>query len=375
MSAVAEVRGAAAVAAGDAAPAAGLPGIELLRFVCAFAVLMWHYQHFSYVANQAHEFDPTRQPFYALLSFFYRYGLYGVQVFWCVSGFIFFWKYGAALARRGVTARRFFLLRFSRLYPLHLATLLLVALLQALYMAGHGHYFVYRDNSAGSFLLQLSLASHWLYPLTGFSFNAPIWSVSLEVLAYALFFAWSRYAGTGWAATLAAALVAGLAWRYADWPLLECLLYFYVGALVALAHAALARWRPAPRRAALGAAAALLALVLAAPWFHPVGGTSVLLAATPLVIGLLVALPPPGRAARACAALGNLTYASYLLHFPLQVVIALACGVAGAAVPWRSPWLWLFFIGATFALAHLCHRHVEMPAQRWLRRRTGVAAG
>ncbi|USX21915.1 acyltransferase [Oxalobacteraceae bacterium OTU3REALA1] len=354
--------------AGAAAAAPALPGIELLRFVCAFAVLMWHYQHFSYVANQAHQFDPAQQPFYPLLSFFYRYGLYGVQVFWCISGFIFFWKYGAVLARRELGAGRFFLLRFSRLYPLHLATLLLVALLQALYAGGHGHYFVYRDNSAGAFLLQLGLASHWFYPLTGFSFNAPIWSVSLEVLAYALFFLWSRHAGTGPLATLAAALAAGLAWRYADWPLLECLLYFYLGALVALAHAVVANW-PAPRRnAAVLAAAALLALVLAAPWRYAIASTSTLLLAAPLAIGLALALRPRGPAARVLAHLGNLTYASYLLHFPLQLGIALACGALGVAVPWRSPWLWLFFIGATFALAHLCYRGFEMPLQRRLRR-------
>jgi len=349
-------------------PAASLPGIELLRFVCAFAVLMWHYQHFSYVGNQPHQFDPTQQPFYPLLSFFYRYGLYGVQVFWCISGCIFGWKYGAVLARRQLGAGRFFLLRFSRLYPLHLATLLLVAVLQALYASGQGHTFVYRDNSAGAFVLQLALASHWFYPLTGFSFNGPIWSVSLEVLAYAVFFAWSRYAGSGWLATALATLAAALAWRYADWPLLECLLYFYLGVLVALAYALLAGW-PAPRRnAAVLAAAILLALVLAAPWRYAIASASTLLLATPLAVGLSLALRPVQPVARALAALGNLTYASYLLHFPLQLGIALACGALGVAVPWRSPWLWLFFIGATFVLAHLCHRRFEMPLQRRLRR-------
>ena len=44
----------------------------------------------------------------------------------------------------------------------------------------------------------------------------------------------------------------------------------------------------------------------------------------------------------------------------------------GASLSWsrkvRSPWLWLFFIGATFALARLCYRWFEMPLQRRLRR-------
>jgi peptidoglycan/LPS O-acetylase OafA/YrhL len=347
-----------------------LPGIELLRFICACAVLLWHYQHFSYIANQAHDFNPQLQPFYAQLSFFYRYGLYGVQVFWCISGFIFFWKYGAAIAARQVGAGGFFLLRFSRLYPLHLLTLLLVALLQAVYSGAHGYYFVYRDNSVGSFLLQLGMASHWLYPLTGFSFNGPIWSVSLEVLAYLLFFVVTRRLGAGWLATGALTLAAGLAWRHADWPLLECLLYFYLGGLVALAHAALARRRAATRRLLLGGAGVLLALVLLAPWQTPLAASAVLLPATPLLILLLLALPPwRGRAGRIATNLGNLTYASYLLHFPLQVCIAMACGALGVAVAWRSNWLWLGFMGGTMLLAHCCYRLLELPAQQWLRRR------
>lgn len=351
--------------------APALHGVELLRFVCAFAVLMWHYQHFAFVAYQAHDFDPARQPFHALLGFFYRYGLYGVRVFWCISGCIFFWQYGAAIAARGVTAGRFFVLRFSRLYPLHLATLLLVALLQALYFGVHQYYFVYRDNGAASFLLQLPMASNWFDGERAASFNGPIWSVSLELLAYLFFFAWTRLAGAGAAATAAVALAAGLAWQFAGWPVLECLLYFYLGGLVALGHGAL---QSAPRRralmAAMGLLATLLALVLAATWRGALGVTAVLLLGTPLVLALLLALRPRGEAAaRGLETLGNLTYSSYLLHFPLQVGIALACGLIGVAVPWSSPWLWLLFVGATLGLAHLCYRWFEMPAQRWLRGR------
>lgn len=343
--------------------APALHGIELLRFVCAFAVLMWHYQHFSFIDYQPQHFDPARQPLHAVLGFFYRYGLYGVRVFWCISGCVFFWQYGAAVAAREVSAWRFAVLRFSRLYPLHLATLLLVAGLQALYFGLHGYYFVYRDNSAASFLLQLPMASNWWDGERPASFNGPIWSVSLELLAYLFFFVWSRLAGVGLAATGAVALAAGLAWRWGAGPWSECLLYFYLGGLVALGHGAL---RAAGWRRALLAAAALLALAAAA-WRGALGVTPVLLLGTPLVLLLLLAWRPRAAAAHGLHALGNLTYASYLLHFPLQVAIALACGLLGMVVPWASVWLWLLFVGATLALAHLCYRWFEMPAQRWLR--------
>lgn len=39
-------------------------------------------------------------------------------------GFVFFWLYAHPIRQRSVSTRRFFWLRLSRLYPLHLATLL-----------------------------------------------------------------------------------------------------------------------------------------------------------------------------------------------------------------------------------------------------------
>jgi peptidoglycan/LPS O-acetylase OafA/YrhL len=48
------------------------------------------------------------------------------------------------MAERGISARAFLILRVSRLYPLHLVTLLFVAALQPLYAARVHAYFVYR---------------------------------------------------------------------------------------------------------------------------------------------------------------------------------------------------------------------------------------
>ena len=39
---------------------------------------------------------------------------------------------------------------------------------------------------------QLFLASNWL-PSSGFSFNFPVWSVSIEVLLYGVFFVYCRF--------------------------------------------------------------------------------------------------------------------------------------------------------------------------------------
>ncbi|MDM5178183.1 acyltransferase [Massilia sp. DJPM01] len=351
-----------------------LAGIDLLRFASALAVLLWHYQHFSFVANQARDFHTEAQPLFGLLSLFYRYGLYGVQVFWCISGFIFFWKYGQALADKTVDGGRFFLLRFSRLYPLHLISLLLVAAGQVLHASTHSWYFVYRDNSLSSFFLQLGMASHWFFPLTGFSFNAPIWSVSLEVIAYLFFFGFSHLAGVGARATVGALAVLALARYSSDLPLIECLLFFYLGGVLALLDRHSAAWSAVARHG-LGALLAVALVGLA-------GGTAAaaikpehaLFGIVPALVYLMLQYVRPAHvgAQTLFSRLGNLTYASYLLHFPLQLAIALVCGALGCAIPWRSPWLLLGFLGATFALSHVCYHRVELPLQAWIRAWPGL---
>jgi peptidoglycan/LPS O-acetylase OafA/YrhL len=80
----------------------------------------------------------------------------------------------------------FALLRLSRLYPLHFATLILVAFLQFAYMYSHGQFFLYR-NTPEAFVTNLVFGSNW-FPWQTTTFNGPIWSVSVEIVVYFGFF-------------------------------------------------------------------------------------------------------------------------------------------------------------------------------------------
>ena len=62
-----------------------LLGLEIMRFFSALSILIWHYQHFA-----PNNFIKEQQPLYPYLSIFYEHGSFGVYVFYCVSGFIFF---------------------------------------------------------------------------------------------------------------------------------------------------------------------------------------------------------------------------------------------------------------------------------------------
>lgn len=356
-----------------AAPAATLLGLELMRFVCALSVLLWHYQHFYVVgpATSAQAHDHAVQPLAAWLAPFYGHGWLGVQAFWALSGFIFFWKYGQAVADGKVAAGRFAWLRFSRLYPLHLVTLLAMLPLIAWYRAQTGQDYVYTHNDAEHFVLQLFLASDWA-GRSEWSFNGPIWSISIEVLAYGVFFALSRL---GWVrpwqiGAVIAATGAIYALKLTPHPLVLCLFFFYLGGLT---HAGW-RWLQAttPTWRSLTQAGMALALALgtglaAMDLLRPMFYVALL---TPVAMLALLALVQPRseRLARGLTTLGHTTYASYLLHFPLQLLVANLSGANPANLPLNAPWWLLGYLALTFGLAALTYRWLEAPAQAALRR-------
>ena len=354
-------------------PPPTLLGLEVMRFVCALSVLLWHYQHFYVVgpATAALAHDHAVQPLAQWLAPFYGHGWLGVQAFWALSGFIFFWKYGQAVAEGKVAASRFAWLRFSRLYPLHLVTLLAMLPLIAWYRAQTGQDYVYTHNDVEHFMLQLFLASDWA-GRSEWSFNGPIWSISIEVLAYAVFFALSRL---GWVrpwqigAVIAATGVV-YALKLTPHPLVLCLFFFYLGGLT---HAAWGWLQSAPPRTlavahtgmavALALGTGLAATGLLRPMFY-------VALLTPLAMLALLALVRPGspRVARSLTTLGHTTYASYLLHFPLQLLVANLSGANPDKLPLHSPWWLLAYLVATFGLAALTYRGLEAPAQAALRR-------
>ena len=349
-----------------------LLGLEALRFACAISVLLWHYNHF-YVVGAAHQgFSVSAQPLYGLLKPFYEAGWLGVQVFWALSGFIFFWKYARPVQSGQVNAWRFAVLRFSRLYPLHLLTLLAVALMAWWYRSQHGADYVYQFNDWPHFALQLFLASDWP-GRSEWSFNGPIWSVSIEVLVYALFFALCRLGVTRWWQVLGLIGLAGAVYasKRTEHPIVLCVFFFYLGALTHLAHEAMQRVGAGLQRGlATGMVALLAAGTAVTAWglLRPMFYTALL---APLAILLLLrwARPTSPSVSGFIATLGNTTYASYLLHFPLQLLVANLSGGQPERLPLASPAWLLGYLGLTFGLAVLTYRGLEVPAQAVLRAR------
>lgn len=356
-------------------------GIEALRFLSAIAVVFWHYQHFYLAVDDVFlvPFTREREPLAGLFRAFYDHGYLAVWVFWQISGFIFFWKYHEAIARGEVGSWSFFVLRFSRLYPLHIATLVLVAGLQAIYATGHaGAFFVYADNDLRHFALNLVFAPAWGFE-KAMSFNGPIWSVSVEVLVYALFFALSQAFRAGLLARLAVAgaAVALLAAnsRFGPIPglrmILNCVAYFYMGGVIQaiaarLSFDTLRRLAPVALAVSLALAWTTFRGEIDTPKWAILGFTSL------LVFGVLGldGWPVAERALERIAPLADTTYSSYLIHFPIQIAaVTLTDRLGWERTLYDSPLALLAFLVATFWLGWLVFHRFERPAQAWLRRR------
>ncbi len=359
--------------------ASKLLGLELVRFACAMMVLIWHYHHFAMVGDGSAMLRP-HEPLEWLLYPFYHFGLFGVQVFWAISGFIFYWKYADALAERRVKPKRFFWLRFSRLYPLHFVTLIIVAALQPLYVSLAGQPYVFGDNNVSRFILQLFLADQWAGS-HAMSFNGPIWSVSAEVFVYVGFFLLVRSFGKSpWLIT--GAVGAGLLslWSGAISPALICGAYFFAGGAAAqVLGSNFVRERPMQARAM--ALALVIACVAAAPFLN-LGAED----DDPLATWLMVITPPIlflaaqdwralDRWQAPIQAAGNMTYSTYLVHFPMQLAVAIVVVASGITLPVGETWFLLAYLAAVIVAGRIVFLRFEAPMQATIRAATLTPKG
>ncbi|MFO0960716.1 MAG: acyltransferase [Isosphaeraceae bacterium] len=362
-----------------------LHSLDALRGIAALAVVFWHWQHFWPEGGLVAE----DQPFYDVFRIFYNHGLKAVDLFFCLSGFIFFWLYSGKIERGAVSTWRFFWLRVSRLYPLHLLTLLVVAIGQIVFTSVRGEPFVYSWNDARHFVLNLSMLQG-LGLEQGYSFNNPSWSISVEAMLYAVFFAACRLRMTRWFHLLSIS-VAGLALIHLGSSNFgRGLASFFLGGIAF----SLYRWilgRPSARRelyTAVTAASTAIAWALLAyalqydlavaeipivGWLAPIWRASHMPTLLPtmmfpsMILSLALIEARGLRVPGWLTWLGDVSYSSYLWHFPLQLAFALAVPLASTPAAFRSPAMLIGFYAALIPLSLASDRFFERPAQRALR--------
>lgn len=338
--------------------------LELLRFICALSVLVWHYQHF-FLNQHSVIFSSNRQPFYHYFEIFYNLGGNAVQLFWVISGYIFCWKYSIPIYKKIITMRQFIVNRFSRLYPLHFVTLLLVVILQHYYFKTHNQYFVYQDNNIENFILNIFFASSWLDRLN-YSFNGPIWSVSVEILVYGLFFLFSYLVASNKFYILLMCILSVILLK-TDIPVtrvISCSYYFFSGMMcyqIILFIYNKIFFRKFFIVIFLGTG--LIGLLF-------LTHTKISFILIVLCFTIIEKIFPLQKVN--FSVLGSMTYSSYLIHFPIQigfVMISDFYGMSRGIYYYKSSFV--IFILTTLILAYFIYKYFEQPVQNRIRQCLG----
>jgi len=284
----------------------------------------------------------------------------------------FFAKYLSRIQNKSISGRDFFIFRFSRIYPLHLATLCLIAILQIFYYSNRQTYFVYQNNHRFDFLLNLFMANSWGTKVR-LSFNVPIWSVSAEVLVYLLFFLHIKFAKNIKFLTLVFIFssICIMLLPGESWPSLNCLLYFYLGAGVYYMKVFFKKRNLLvfSRNLAL---ISLIALPIIAWKFNLLGNQHFwkvfLVLWTPICVYLACYFETFRRFSNVYSVLGNLTYSAYLIHFPIQIVFTVLANRLFGYIPLHNLIFMLAWIFVTFVCSYFIFRKFEVPCQIRLRK-------
>ena len=366
-----------------------LPALTGLRFVAALQVVLFHTA------------APLVREGPRWLRQLVAGGYTAVGLFFVLSGFILAYVYhGRELSRRDVR-RRFWLARVARIYPAYLLGLLLAApyFVQVSWLRS-AHPLA---ESLGIGAAALSLTQAWI-PAAACRWNCPGWSLSVEAFFYAIFpvallvvARRPRRRLVAWAILLwLAALVLPTVYLLlqpdgvgpgdpnsrAPWlaavkfsPLAHLplfLLGMLAGRWFAEGGGAAGAGHSARRAAAwaaplaAGAMAGVLVLGGRVPYLLLHDGLLAPLAVV-LVLALAIGHGPLARllASPPLQALGEASYALYILHLPIFlfclhrlpfIELGLPYAPAGAAV-------YLLF---TLCISVLVHRRIEEPARRWI---------
>jgi peptidoglycan/LPS O-acetylase OafA/YrhL len=159
--------------------------LDFFRGFAALSVAIFHYKIFYSLDISVNSSNVSDQPYYSYIKIIYEFGWIAVQFFFLLSGFIFYEIYLEKIHKKTINFKNFFILRFSRLYPIHLFSLIIIIVLFYLLFI----YGIKNPLKVDSKHLVLNLFLIHSWGLEDFaSFNIPSWSISIEALLYLIFF-------------------------------------------------------------------------------------------------------------------------------------------------------------------------------------------
>ncbi|RUX01021.1 acyltransferase [Mesorhizobium sp. M8A.F.Ca.ET.173.01.1.1] len=370
--------------------------LDSWRGICALLVALFHFPTASVISQ----------------SRFIGSSYLFVDFFFVLSGFVIASSYANRLGRPEEVAR-FALVRFGRIYPLHLVMLAAFAAFELLRLMLPQLHGTGAAPFTGGFDLKSLAANLLLLQGVGFedrlTWNAPSWSISAEFFAYLLFAGVVFIAGArAWiwfvaaAAVTASLFLLGFSTHHMDvsydFGFIRCLYGFSLGALLAwFQHDSIAGARQVlvtngPRVSWTLAEIVMVAVIVL---FVSLAGDNDFGIAAPLVFALALFLfAHEGGWISALLrtpfmlTLGALSYSIYMVHIFVQARLINVAGLVerklglgligdivlrggpatGFGPGWTGTVAIVVMLAATIAVSWITWRLVEMPAMAWFRR-------
>lgn len=149
--------------------------LNALRGICALIIAFTFHYYCSF----------GQMPLSNVLEPLYEYGKYCVELFFLISGFLIYYRYGEKISEGGICFKDFIHKRLRRLYPIFFITTLVTALL--IYTSVYVFSGDIGSNNLYHLLLSfLMLGSSGLEECQ--TFNTPSWYISVLFLMYILFY-------------------------------------------------------------------------------------------------------------------------------------------------------------------------------------------
>ncbi|MEL6361442.1 MAG: acyltransferase [Pseudomonadota bacterium] len=307
--------------------------LDSLRGICAILVAIRHF--------------PSTNSFFNLP--FFAHSFLFVDFFFVLSGFVIHQNYGHRIIDF-ISAKTFIIRRIARLWPLHIATLVGVVLLEALQKLPHLQGYTESSPFAeGPFETIRSLLSN-AFLLHGLGFekspiwNEPSWSISTEFWAYVAFvgfaFLGPKLQRMSVALLMIAMplMIARNSWDYmnttTDFGMARCLYGFGAGIITS--------WVSSGCNHLSAVSRTLLTIIQIAVTFITVifvstasNGALTLLAPFVFSVSALAFVADRGLMAdilqrRFFLSLGAWSYSIYMLHYPAQVALRGALKILGS---------------------------------------------
>ena len=332
--------------------------VDFLKLLCAQCIVLHHFSVYGPVGDALAAAAP------AVSAWLYDYGRMAVQVFLVLGGYLAVGSLERMRATGSQTLVAVVWKRYLRLVLPLLAALLLVSLVAALTRLGLQDDFIPDAPSLSQVLSHVLL----LQDVQGIeALSVGVWYVAIDFQLYVLM-AFLVWGGQALAAVPHATrvLVGALmllslfhANRNPDWD--AWAVYFFG----AYGMGAVARWaQRSPHRALmLAGLVAVVALALVMEFRERL----VLALVTALVLGTMprTARVWPAGLQRWVALLGQSSYALFLVHFSVLMLVNLVFAQWSPAGPWATGLALLAGVALSTGLAVVFARRVETPLSRW----------